>query len=133
MDCPGAPRWSLTTNQLQWPTRSGPRKRGHAEGRAGAQRRFDLPTEATDPARCGVLAKAPNGGMATGSGGAAAGQNTALIALGGGALLAARPPIRRSSCSPVGDDARVLAIGSYDQASSCTSSQRGRRRFSFGL
>ena len=48
-----------------------------------------LPTEATDPALCGVLAKAPNGGMDTGSGGAAAGQNTALIALGGGALLAA--------------------------------------------
>ncbi|HLL61554.1 MAG TPA: CHRD domain-containing protein [Propionibacteriaceae bacterium] len=48
-----------------------------------------LPTEATDPALCGVLAKAPSGGMDTGSGGAAGGQNTALIALGGGALLAA--------------------------------------------
>jgi hypothetical protein len=48
-----------------------------------------LPAEATDPALCGVLAKAPSGGMDTGSGGAAAGQNTALIALGGGALLAA--------------------------------------------
>ena len=48
-----------------------------------------LPAEATDPALCGVLAKAPSGGMDTGSGGAAGGQNTALIALGGGALLAA--------------------------------------------
>jgi len=49
----------------------------------------DLPTEATDPALCGVLSNAPQGGMATGSGGAAGGQNTALLALGGGALLAA--------------------------------------------
>ena len=48
-----------------------------------------LPTEATDPALCGVLSNAPHGGMETGSGGAAGGQNTALIALGGGALLAA--------------------------------------------
>jgi hypothetical protein len=49
----------------------------------------DLPTEATDPALCGVLSNAPHGGMNTGSGGAAGGPNTALIALGGGALLAA--------------------------------------------
>lgn len=48
-----------------------------------------LPTEATDPALCGVLRAAPAGGMATGQGGAAGGQNEALIILGGGALLAA--------------------------------------------
>jgi len=48
-----------------------------------------LPTEATDPALCGVLRTAPAGGMATGAGGAAGGQNEALILFGGGALLAA--------------------------------------------
>jgi len=48
-----------------------------------------LPTEATDPALCGVLRTAPAGGMATGAGGAAGGQNEALIILGSGALLAA--------------------------------------------
>ena len=48
-----------------------------------------LPTEATDPALCGVLNKAPEGGMDTGSGGSVGGQNNALVALGGGALLAA--------------------------------------------
>ncbi len=48
-----------------------------------------LPTEATDPALCGVLASAPTGGMATGEGGAAGGTNGALIALGGAALLGA--------------------------------------------
>lgn len=49
----------------------------------------DLPTEATDPALCGVLSTAPNGGMATGGGATAAGPNTTMIALGGGALAAA--------------------------------------------
>ena len=48
-----------------------------------------LPTEATDPALCGVLSAAPAGGMATGEGGAAGGQNTGLIALGAAGLLAA--------------------------------------------
>ena len=48
-----------------------------------------LPTEATDPALCGVLSVAPAGGMATGGGGAAGGTNTAMIALGGAALFAA--------------------------------------------
>ncbi|MDQ2756835.1 MAG: CHRD domain-containing protein [Actinomycetota bacterium] len=48
-----------------------------------------LPTEATDPALCGVLSAAPSGGMATGEGGAAGGTNGALIALGGAALLGA--------------------------------------------
>ncbi len=48
-----------------------------------------LPTEATDPAICGVLSVAPSGGMATGQGGASGGTNTGMIALGGAALLAA--------------------------------------------
>ncbi len=48
-----------------------------------------LPTEATDPALCGALRAAPSGGMATGDGGASGGANVAMIALGGGALLAA--------------------------------------------
>ena len=48
-----------------------------------------LPAEATDPALCGALSSAPNGGMATGGGATAAGSNTTMIALGGGALLAA--------------------------------------------
>ena len=47
-----------------------------------------LPSEATDPALCGALTNAPHGGMDTGFGGTA-GVNTALIGLGGGALLAA--------------------------------------------
>ena len=47
-----------------------------------------LPAEATDPALCGALTNAPHGGMDTGFGGTA-GVNTALIGLGGGALLAA--------------------------------------------
>ena len=48
-----------------------------------------LPTEATDPALCGVLSGAPAGGAATGAGGAADEQNTGLIAVGGGLLLVA--------------------------------------------
>ena len=48
-----------------------------------------LPTEATDPAICGVLSASPAGGAATGDGGSAPDQNTGLIALGGGLLLVA--------------------------------------------
>ncbi|MEP6761037.1 MAG: hypothetical protein ABJA93_06695 [Sporichthyaceae bacterium] len=48
-----------------------------------------LPTEATDPALCGVLSAAPVGGAATGNGGSAPEQTTGLIALGGGLLLVA--------------------------------------------
>ena len=63
---------------------------GKYSGKAKSDLNPDLPTEATDPALCGALTTAPNGGMATGAGGsAAAGPNTTLIALGGGALLAA--------------------------------------------
>ena len=48
-----------------------------------------LPAEATDPALCGALSNAPSGGMGTGLGGAAAGPNESLIALGGAFVLAA--------------------------------------------
>ena len=48
-----------------------------------------LPTEATDPALCGALSALPSGGMQTGAGGAAGGVNEGLLALGGGALMAA--------------------------------------------
>ena len=49
-----------------------------------------LPTEATDPAICGVLSAAPAGGMATGAGGAAqSGNNDGMLLLGGGMLMAA--------------------------------------------
>ena len=49
-----------------------------------------LPASATDPAICGVLSAAPAGGAATGGGGTATGtQDTALLAMGGAALLAA--------------------------------------------
>jgi hypothetical protein len=48
-----------------------------------------LPTEATDPAICGVLAAAPAGGMDTGAGGTSTPNNEGMLALGGGLLLAA--------------------------------------------
>ena len=48
-----------------------------------------LPTEATDPAICGVLAAAPAGGMDTGAGGTSTTGNEGMLALGGGLLLAA--------------------------------------------
>jgi hypothetical protein len=48
-----------------------------------------LPTEATDPAICGVLSAAPAGGMDTGAGGTSTGNNEGMLALGGGLLLAA--------------------------------------------
>jgi CHRD domain len=51
-----------------------------------------LPTEATDPAICGVLnvsqmSAMPNGGVETGSGSTAGTQHSGLIALGGAGLL----------------------------------------------
>ncbi len=62
---------------------------GKYDGKEKSDLDDSLPAEATDPALCGALTKAPHGGMDTGAGGAAAGQNVALLALGGGALLAA--------------------------------------------
>jgi hypothetical protein len=48
-----------------------------------------LPTEATDPALCGVLKAAPVGAMATGAGGASQSQNNEGLLIAGGALLLA--------------------------------------------
>jgi hypothetical protein len=48
-----------------------------------------LPTEATDPAICGVLNSAPAGGMDTGAGGTSTPNNEGMLALGGGLLIAA--------------------------------------------
>lgn len=49
-----------------------------------------LPTEATDPALCGVLTAAPIGSMATGAGGASGGDNSvAYLYTGAGLLLVA--------------------------------------------
>ncbi|WP_344193983.1 CHRD domain-containing protein [Pedococcus aerophilus] len=48
-----------------------------------------LPTEATDPAICGVLNAAPAGGMDTGAGGTGSGTNESMLLLGGGLLVAA--------------------------------------------
>ena len=42
-----------------------------------------LPTEATDPAICGVLAAAPAGGVRTGGGGPSAPNASVGLALGG--------------------------------------------------
>jgi hypothetical protein len=62
---------------------------GKYDGKAKSDLDPKLPTEATDPALCGTLVSAPAGGAATGMGGAADEQNTGMIALGGGLLLAA--------------------------------------------
>ena len=48
-----------------------------------------LPTEATDPAICGVLNAAPAGGMDTGAGGTSTPNNEGMLLLGGGLLVAA--------------------------------------------
>ncbi|GAA2731477.1 hypothetical protein GCM10009867_05200 [Pedococcus aerophilus] len=48
-----------------------------------------LPTEATDPAICGVLNAAPAGGMDTGAGGTSTPNNEGMLLLGGGLLIAA--------------------------------------------
>lgn len=48
-----------------------------------------LPTEATDPAICGVLVAAPAGGAETGLGGTSSDTDAGLLALGGGLMLLA--------------------------------------------
>jgi hypothetical protein len=62
---------------------------GKYDGKPMSELDPKLPTEATDPALCGVLAAAPAGGADTGIGGTADEQNTGLIALGGGLVLVA--------------------------------------------
>lgn len=57
---------------------------GKYDGKAKSDLDPKLPTEATDPALCGVLSAAPSGGADTGMGGGTAGTNDGLIALGAG-------------------------------------------------
>lgn len=57
---------------------------GKYDGKAKSDLDPKLPTEATDPALCGVLTAAPSGGADTGMGGSSAGTNDGLIALGAG-------------------------------------------------
>ena len=65
-------------------------KDGKYSGDAKSDLDPSLPTEATDPALCGVLAAAPTGGMHTGGGlSSTTNDNGMLIAVGGVALLAA--------------------------------------------
>lgn len=66
---------------------------GKYDGKAKSDLDPKLPTEATDPAICGVLSAAPAGGADTGLGGAATaadtGVDSGLVALGGGLVLVA--------------------------------------------
>jgi hypothetical protein len=64
-------------------------KDGKYDGNTKSDLDPKLPTEATDPAICGVLAAAPAGGMDTGAGGTSGSQDDQLMLLGGGLLLAA--------------------------------------------
>jgi hypothetical protein len=62
---------------------------GKYDGKVKSDLEPSLPTEATDPAICGVLSAAPAGGADTGNGGAASDTDTGLLAFGGGALVLA--------------------------------------------
>ncbi len=62
---------------------------GTYDGAAKSDLDPKLPTEATDPALCGVLRAAPAGGAQTGGGGTASSENGPALALGGGLLLVA--------------------------------------------
>jgi hypothetical protein len=62
---------------------------GKYDGTAKSDLDPSLPTEATDPAICGVLSAAPAGGMDTGAGGTSTPNNEGMLLLGGGLLLAA--------------------------------------------
>ncbi|MEO6996854.1 MAG: CHRD domain-containing protein [Terracoccus sp.] len=64
-------------------------KNGKYDGATKSDLDPSLPTEATDPALCGILKVAPAGSMHTGGGGAAAGSNEGMLLLGGGLLLGA--------------------------------------------
>jgi hypothetical protein len=64
-------------------------KDGKYDGTAKSDLDPKLPTKATDPAICGVLAASPAGGMDTGAGGTSGSSNEELMLLGGGLLLAA--------------------------------------------
>lgn len=62
---------------------------GKYDGKTKSDLEPSLPTEATDPAICGVLSAAPAGGADTGNGGTASELDAGLLTLGGGALLLA--------------------------------------------
>lgn len=62
---------------------------GKYDGTTKSELDPSLPTEATDPAICGVLAAAPAGGMDTGAGGTSTPNNEGMLLLGGGLLVAA--------------------------------------------
>ena len=62
---------------------------GKYDGKTKSDLEPSLPTEATDPAICGVLSAAPAGGADTGNGGTASTADAGMIALGGSALLLA--------------------------------------------
>lgn len=64
-------------------------KNGKYDGSTKSDLDPSLPTEATDPALCGVLNAAPAGGVQTGGGGSAPAGNGLALALGGGLLLVA--------------------------------------------
>ena len=65
----------------------------NGSGKYDGQKKSDLepslPTEATDPAICGVLFSAPAGGADTGNGGTASTSDAGTLALGGGVLALA--------------------------------------------
>ncbi|WP_242511745.1 hypothetical protein [Pengzhenrongella frigida] len=63
---------------------------GTYDGDVASELDLALPTEATDPALCGVLTAAPVGSMATGAGGSApVGTDSPILIAGTGLLLAA--------------------------------------------
>ncbi|MEP7369977.1 MAG: CHRD domain-containing protein [Dermatophilaceae bacterium] len=65
-------------------------KDGKYSGSVKSELAPTLPTEATDPALCGVLSAMPSGGVATGAGGASSGTSgEPMIALGAGLMLVA--------------------------------------------
>ena len=64
-------------------------KNGKYDGATKSDLDPALPTEATDPALCGILKSAPAGSMDTGGGGAAGGSDPSTMLFGGGLLLAA--------------------------------------------
>lgn len=62
---------------------------GKYDGKTKSDLDKSLPTEATDPNVCGVLAAAPTGGAATGAGGGTTGTSPALLGLGAALAVAA--------------------------------------------
>jgi hypothetical protein len=62
---------------------------GKYDGKTKSDLDPSQPTEATDPAICGVLSAVPAGGMDTGAGGTSGTNDEGLLLLGGGLLVAA--------------------------------------------